>query len=399
MRHFLNSDNRVNLVYFHNNKHGGFMKSTRKTSESTTSLLSYLTPVLSFFITTKQTEVKEKKHRARTEFSSNHTASLELPDVIIQNECKKIEYKTSTPSSSLFSSLLTTVTSLFKSNTEEKKQEFKPVSKVKAKNVHNKMKSLEEKIKETKSSSQMDELLLEKIELVEDQIIEHAARRVDLFFYLLLAVYKKNMIISKDHTIKQHGKGSKSKGTQACHSSLFPNIKLEPIKTTLSFLFSTKPLVISGTHLEDSLNMTVELPTIVNAFDQRLEGRYKLSKTVNGCLTILNKVSKGEIDPRDGMNEFFKIMDLFFQAFEKKYLTTKNKTSSAAIKTIWKYEKIGTFFYATENNAIQNDYLHLMLRLNSTEINQVTKNPNLIFKFYTRIQDESLLIPKATNSL
>ncbi|MHB1947975.1 MAG: hypothetical protein ACYCQI_07670 [Gammaproteobacteria bacterium] len=263
-------------------------------------------------------------------------------------------------------------------------------------------------------SDKIDTLNLEKIELVADLIEEHARRRVDLFFYLLLAVRGKQLNISKASTIKQHGSGSTEYGTNACHSSLFPNLKFEMPKSDslLSWIRPEKPFTLQGTHLNESLNMTIELPKVVNEFDCRLEsipvGKYNFRPTeyVKACLRILNRVSHSEIDIPEAMHDFFVVMNDFF---------TQYQALSPADHKVWEYEKAGTFAAANPDLSLKNSYLHTMLRLDrrpppeskevtahsaltrlgfyarkTSEVEKVLRNPNALPEFYQRIQNEIL---------
>jgi hypothetical protein len=234
----------------------------------------------------------------------------------------------------------------------------------------------------------IDELQVKKVELLPEMIREHAARRVDLFFLTMIAVYKKNIVISKGSTVLQHGGGSKKTGTAACHASLFPHIEAEPTTPSTSltswplsfFQSSSTPSLtvdtidnfLKDTHFEDTLNMTTELPKVVNDFDGHMEGKYLQSNAVKECLAILNRVSKGEINPIEGMDDFCNIMNLFFQAMEYRYVVPEPKYSNyanvpypKAFTKVWEYEKEGTFRAIYQDTLKpKKDYLYMMLNLN-----------------------------------
>ena len=248
----------------------------------------------------------------------------------------------------------------------------------------------------------------QKIELVEANIIEHAARRVDLFFYLLVAVYATNVTVSKDSTVEQYGKGSHENGTQACHSSLFPNIKITPPPSQQansswwSYFTNvqTKPLrSFSDSYFKKELNSTVELPGIVNNFDGHLEGRSKQTIYTQECLNIVNRVAKAEIDPKEGMNAFLKIMQAFFMHIEYDYLKKKNKLANhAAFSKVWEYEKRGTFLAAyKDTTTIDDHYMELMLRLTRMEKVKMKLSSYFAKQFYLRMQDE-IYQDSATNN-
>lgn len=219
------------------------------------------------------------------------------------------------------------------------------------------------------SNEKCDDSLLQQVELSKDLIQEHAARRVDLFFYLLVAVYKEQFNLIKENTVKQHGQGSIKKGTHACHSSLFPNTNLSPL--------------FFKTHFYESLNSTVELPKIVNDFDGCIEGKRMPSPWIIECQSILNAVSRADIDPRHGMTRFFKVMDNFF----RHYYQHKKNISLFKMK-IYECEKKGTFLAAHPDMTLREDYLYLMLRLNQSEIDLVNKDPDVLSEYYFRIQQE-----------
>lgn len=383
----------------------------RSSTHTSSRKSSYLTQLYSFFIqsTTAEETVEETKlnNRKRYHFTTNKTSSLALPDEITKKESKCMP--DASPGythyiSSFFSSMASMVLTASPTLTTEEKEDSTTIS-----DIHEKMRQLNQTYHKNKEDPESDKLLLEEVELVEEQIEEHAARRVDLFFYLLLAVYNKNVNVTKAKTVKQHGTGSKELGTQACHSSLFPNLHFEALPSS-SWLpawlrAAEEPLTLAETQFEDALNMTVELPKIVNDFDGLIEGRAHTTIYTLNCLVILNKVSKGEMTPKAGMNEFLKNMNDFFTRFEKECLSKKE--TSMAVKKIWEREKAGTFQAANPNSlTLNDDYLYLMLRMNPDEIKQVKGRlagylPSLfqdrlsdpLAPFYANIQKEILTSP------
>jgi hypothetical protein len=246
--------------------------------------------------------------------------------------------------------------------------------------------------------AEVDKLLLQKIKMLEENIREHAARRVDLFFLLAIAVYKKNVYITKGPTVRQHGIGSKKKtGTAGCHASLFPNPVCQIIPSppanmvsnyltwTLSFFKKSEvkavaliaappaePLpLLAGTYLEDVLNMTTELPVLVNDFDGHMEGKFQASSAVKACLAILNRVSTGAIDPVQALTEYCRIMILFFNHMEYNYGTKEPKyfnhgsvLAPVAFREVMRCEKEGTFrVFDTANVKPLWAYVKMMLGL------------------------------------
>lgn len=291
-----------------------------------------------------------KKHRSRRNYSTNITASLALPE--FREACKSKEKNVKEP-------------------------------------ILSKLISLEKERKQLTEPAQIDALLAKEVTLLDEKIKEHAARRVDLFFYLVLAVYEKQVIISKDKTIKQHGKGSKIRGSQACHSSLFPNVQLTTIPSKWQFFKKISAPTLAGTQLDEALNMTVELPNAVNAFDGHLEGRYRPTVYVQSLLNVLNEAASGKKNPQACMDNFFCIMNEFFLDMEKKCFTKKTIDTPITTKKIWEYEQAGTFQAANaDKKTVNEDYMHLMLRLTQVEIASLKKKPELISGFYKRIQNE-----------
>lgn len=331
--------------------------------------------------TTPQVPPPKKKPRDVFAFAKNITASIALPDV--SKKHKKMDIL----NQDLLTTLYHSVTdSFFKPSTtvvDNKSDNQAANQKIVAQ-----IETLERQRQDAdgRTPELEDKLLLKEVELLEYEIREHAARRVDLFFYLLIAVYNTHVIVTKGATTKQHGRGSKERNTQACHSSLFPGVKLTH---TPSYLSSSHDLI--GTFFEEALNMTVELPAIVNAFDGHLEGRYEFTRHVETCLDILNDTSRGIIDPIQGMNRFFREMGKFFDRYEKNQIKKGKTATPNTNRRIWQYEKEATFSAANQDLTLNYDYLYLMLRLTPNEIRTVTWTPVgslYLSRCFSRIQNE-----------
>ncbi|VEG91132.1 hypothetical protein [Legionella spiritensis] len=135
-------------------------------------------------------------------------------------------------------------------------------------------------------------------------LIEHANRRVDLFFYTLIAYYKTGLVPMNGKTDLQHGRGRPAwrfgNITEACHSSLTPSLLDNTIFQTGRRKHKS---LIDGTHFMDSLNATVELPPFLNHFDDVLENSCRQQ-----CLEILGNASLGKITPIEGLNIFLNMM-------------------------------------------------------------------------------------------
>ncbi len=359
--------------------------------ETATKAYSYLKPLTSLLFKAEApvVEVAAKKHRSRSHFSANKTASLSIPE--ISRDRFKVVKPTAAPltqSTYSINSLLSSFMSLWISSAPapvavpEKKHDDEET-------ISAKIELLESSLKKSTDATQKDSLILQKVELVSEEIKEHAARRVDLFFYLLVAVHGKQITVTKESTVLQHGQGSDDKGTQACHSSLFPNVKFEKIPSAWSWISTTPCSTLDNTQFKETLNMTVELPDIVNIFDACIEGRYHRTRYIKDLLTTLNKASRNEIDPIQGMNEFFKIMDSFFVATEKKYQDTKKLENPTAFKKVMSLQKEGTFQGVKKDTLLVDDsYLSLMLRLKPHEAAIARYSTKYFASSFTAIQNE-----------
>ena len=222
-------------------------------------------------------------------------------------------------------------------------------------------------------------------------IEEHAARRVDLFFYLLVAYYKTGLTVSSDKTNQQHGKGSNEKNTNACHSSILPAVwDSEVLKqehnhgTRANF----KPLkvrtgILEGTSLEEAQNSTVELSKAVNYFDSNwIEGKAdNQSKMRSKSLSILNDVSKGALTPDAGLLAFLITLNTHFSDikagyFNKEALLTSPKESRELIFSSEKKGSFkGCFFESTRVNkaSVNPEYLAMHLKMSAEDTDALQK--------------------------
>lgn len=209
------------------------------------------------------------------------------------------------------------------------------------------------------------------LDLAEENIVEHARRRVELFFYILVAYYQSGMIPENGHITMQFGRGRSSPSglniTQACHSSLFGSLE----DTNHS------PPRLEGTHLSHSLNSTVELPAFVNKFDDVLENDYHCRD--NG-LAIIRRVSSGELNPVEGLCEFFKMMQETFENIRSNrvmkkncepYMSRKSSDAPAMLKhRLLQLVEQGTFAnkWNVERQQIEAPYIQLLLQIKPEEL-------------------------------
>lgn len=369
------------------------MQSNNLTPSSTniiTSIWYYFTSTPVLLKPPEQPVVQSvKKRRAKTSFDANQTAAIALPEKPKKDDgC--VTKTTATSTSYITGILNSVITHFIKSTASQDSQTNNPSKKF---TIKEQMIILEKKKEGLTDLAALDDINLEQVELVAAEIIEHASRRVDLFFLLLVAVYEKDVIVSKGDTLKQHGSGSDGAGTQACHSSLLPNIKME-LKPKPPSWFSSTPICpsLAGTHAEGALNMTVELPSIVNDFDGHLEGRSNKknpTKFLWSFLEIVNYVSGATYDPQRGMNQFLKIMSQFFLHFEENYINKNKAKYPKTMKKILELEKEGTYSgISNDKQTINDEYLYSQLRLTRSEIFMIKMPFKSFYNYYKRNQNE-----------
>ncbi len=235
--------------------------------------------------------------------------------------------------------------------------------------------SLREQVQTTYDAS-----MLRMVEILNDVITEHAFRRVELYFLLLVAVYDKQIEITRGTTVKQHGEGTRMLGSHACHSSFFPNIAMTPLEED----GECPPL--EKTFFSETLNMTVELPKIVNEFDSDLEGGAHPSKPVRAALVLMNKVAAGKITPKQALDQFMMPLSDFFNEYKPK---------SKALATICQYQRSGSLEMANEDlKSVKDEYIYAWLRMTPDEIAAVKRDPANWQLCYKAMQDEIYGKPK-----
>ncbi len=172
--------------------------------------------------------------------------------------------------------------------------------------------------------------MLELVLHYEDNILYHAAWRVQLYYLLLIAYYKQHRVIQIDKTILQHGQG-KYPDLQACHTSLFPGL----IDFNLANISGSKSYVFSQSFFSHWNGMTVCCPNVVNKVDQFFEGFDAPSLYRKKLLAILCLVSSGLFDPLVGLQHYFQIMDVAFQEIhalvDSDYLTEEKEAARQVI--------------------------------------------------------------------
>lgn len=240
----------------------------------------------------------------------------------------------------------------------------------------------------------------ELLALSKASIIEHSNRRVDLFFYTLIAYYKTSFFPTYAQTILQHGTGRTVDDeciTEACHSSFTPSLLDNIIYQNKDTGEKLKSL-LSKTHLMDNLNSTVELPPFVNDLDDVLENTCRPQ-----CIEIIRRTSIGEINPIEGLTIFLKMMhDVLTDLKEK----SESKSSSVCLPHSFLKQKsinpalidlvtTGTLSdtFSDETQTVTDEYIQLLLRMKPDEKKLCDKKGNkekIYLKKITEIQDEIL---------
>lgn len=203
------------------------------------------------------------------------------------------------------------------------------------------------------------------LHMCNEYILEHSQRRADIYFYLLVALYNTHTKLKQGHTILQHGKGRKSTTrqnlTNACHSSLFPNL-----------IDNQNRNIFADLHLQDTMNSTVELPIFVNQLDSELEGKiHQPSIFRKKSLDILQKVADGQQDPIQGFRQFLKIANENLASLgnndrkNNAYLLRKSGPLKEIKLQLLQIVKSGT---ACDEEKKFKEYVNLLLRLTPPEI-------------------------------
>ncbi len=246
----------------------------------------------------------------------------------------------------------------------------------------------------------------ELLNIFSSYIHEHYLRRVDLFFYLLVAYYQTGLVVKIANPTLQHGIG-KANITEAAHSSLFTQLQDDSIyndefykRTSRSKTLYNKQSIICGTKFMCSLNSTVEVPTFVNDLDQELEGKdiSRPSDCRRSALTILQDVSNGKLNPIEGVTEFLKVMKITFHKLKERlpinnhnetepYLDRDTATAPKAIKfqLLALAEKATLqIIWLEEKRQVNEEYVQCLLGLTK---DRMRANPNKTEIYKKRIME------------
>lgn len=194
------------------------------------------------------------------------------------------------------------------------------------------------------------EHVLDWINHLAPYILQHAQRRVQIYFCLLLIYHNTNMRLELAPPKSTKGVGNYEYNTNACHSALIAfvtdfdgdGIWLRNRTTTAR---SCEMIRQYNHFFMNVLDSTVELHRSVNDFDIRMEGRIDSpSKIRISSMFILNAVSSGKITPLSGIELFLLAMKDEFEKIKNDYITASSKTAPSAVrKRIFQLQYQGTF--------------------------------------------------------
>lgn len=240
-----------------------------------------------------------------------------------------------------------------------------------------------------------DELLAR----AEAAILEHAIRRVDMFFYLLIAYYNTDVLPGFRKAALIHGPGI-DQITDGAHSAIFT--QLIDISIFNKDTFKTgdggrsvyhKISLICGTHFSDSINGVMEVPVDINDLDQyHIEGA-KIStpsELRKIALKIMHAVAAGRIDPINGTQHFISYIKSLFSKFKPKFMTPPKENKRSPKTKIKTPDKIREqYFDLTEYGTVRRNWTHegyvqSLLRLSEDEITLCRRRPERVYEIYAK---------------
>ena len=184
---------------------------------------------------------------------------------------------------------------------------------------------------------------------LEHFIVEHAERRLDAFFALLLAYDGSGMKLEVTGPLDQKAHGNKALRLEAAHDSIIAGITDIDIEGDSPMKLRSGKKVPGRTcsklDLYSSvLSATIELPACVNDFDNMLEGKIGSPSLLRKeAMAILNQVSQGRYSPIEGMRLFLIQFHQTLLALQKSYIKELTAYSpSAARELIWNYTYKGS---------------------------------------------------------
>ncbi len=203
-------------------------------------------------------------------------------------------------------------------------------------------------------------------------ILQHAERRVQIYFCLLSIYHNTNRRLELAPPKSTKGCGNLERQTNACHSSLITFVTDSDgegiwLRNRTTTTRSCEMMQQYNHFFMNVLDSTVELHRSVNDFDIRMEGSISVPSEIRKSgMIILNSVSKGEITPLSGVELFLLAMKHEFETIKENYIIASTKTSPVVVrKRIFELQYQGTFKgMLDENNYLTDEARELfgMLR-------------------------------------
>jgi hypothetical protein len=253
------------------------------------------------------------------------------------------------------------------------------------------------------------------------RVRDHAFRRMQILYHQFVVYHNEECEVRKGRTKVQHGHSSCPQ-CSAGHSAILPRLKdnyfkilenkistgglTEDIKdrleafavdedklitladrikegvkshphlSNLGIDISTG-LICKGTHFWDVCNSTVEMPKVVNEFDQLIERRMRPE-----AIELINKVSKGNLTP-------YEALELFGSSI-RTFLNASKDVTLRAIELLIRKEKIDNMLRDYERRFDESD------KWIETYINTVYQLCDVIVKINALPKNKLLYLPEVT---
>ncbi len=159
-----------------------------------------------------------------------------------------------------------------------------------------------------------------RVRFLKEEIFYHVQLRTQLAFYLFVTYYKTRIQLNLSETKFQEGEGDSSINSVACHSALISHVteafrwKEGAVITESTRELRSNSENLSEPHLPETsffqqilAKTTVELPSAVNQYDGKLEGKTTIggaNEARQKLLSLLREVSLGNKNPIQALSLF-----------------------------------------------------------------------------------------------
>ncbi len=158
------------------------------------------------------------------------------------------------------------------------------------------------------------------VEDYEEMITEHVERRVLFFFQQLIAVYKTKLyfesvgasdqaVSATAVAVKVNGSTQELTKRQAAHSSTHPRLIAYDSQAWKKYKEQGGPkpegfVFLKGTDYYRTQNATMNMPKAINDADREIDEKTAFSKLREKSAVVVNKTSRGDLTPDQGIIEF-----------------------------------------------------------------------------------------------